>query len=143
MQYTLHIMTPKPTSTPRFTPGELHVMRLLWEHGELKPAEIQALHPEPIKNPALRSYLTILVEKGHVTRRRRGKAYLYKAATRRQSAFRATLRELIDAYCLGSTRALLMNLIRSEKLTEADLVELRRLAEEEPPAAAPQRRKPT
>ena len=26
---------------PRFTPGELKVMRLLWEQGELKPAELQ------------------------------------------------------------------------------------------------------
>ena len=61
---------------PRFTPGELKVMRLLWEHGELKPAELQERFPEPIKNPALRSYLTTLLEKGHVTRRRVGKAYL-------------------------------------------------------------------
>ena len=48
----------------RFTPGELKVMRLLWEHGELKPAELQERFPEPIKNPALRSYLTTLLEKG-------------------------------------------------------------------------------
>ena len=38
---------------PRFTPGELKVMRLLWEHGEMKPADLQkAGFPEPIKNPA-------------------------------------------------------------------------------------------
>ena len=48
---------------PRFTPGELSVMRILWTHGESKPADIQKMFPEPIKNPALRSYLTILVEK--------------------------------------------------------------------------------
>ena len=61
---------------PRFTPGELKVMRLLWEHGEMKPADLQKRFPEPIKNPALRSYLTTLLEKGHVTRRLVGKAYL-------------------------------------------------------------------
>jgi BlaI family transcriptional regulator, penicillinase repressor len=66
---------------PRFTPGELKVMRLLWEHGELKPSELQDRFSLPIKNPALRSYLTTLVEKGHVTRRRVGKAYYYKAVT--------------------------------------------------------------
>ena len=57
----------------RFTPGELAVMRILWEHGELKPSEIQQHFPEPIKNPALRSYLGILVDKGHVSRRKAGK----------------------------------------------------------------------
>ncbi len=90
---------------PRFTPGELKVMRLLWEHGELKPADLQARFPEPIKNPALRSYLTTLLEKGHVTRRRVGKAFYYKAATRSRSAFRTMLGELVDAYCGGSVQA--------------------------------------
>lgn len=124
----------------RFTPGEMTVMRLLWKHGELKPSEIQELHPEPIKNPALRSYLTILVEKGHVRRRKRGKAFHYAAVTPEHSAFRSTLRHLIDTYCDGSIQALLLNLIRSEKLSEAELVELKRLAEEDAPAK-PKRRK--
>ncbi|WP_165227816.1 BlaI/MecI/CopY family transcriptional regulator [Aquisphaera insulae] len=116
---------------PRFTPGELKVMRLLWEHGEMKPAELQGRFPEPIKNPALRSYLTILVEKGHVTRKKVGKAYVYRAATRPRSALRTMLDELVDAYCGGSARALVMNLIRSEKLSAEELLELKRLADEE------------
>ena len=114
---------------PRFTTGELKVMRLLWEHGELKPAELQARFPEPIKNPALRSYLTTLLEKGHVTRRRVGKAFYYKAATRSRSAFRTMLGELVDAYCGGSVQALVMNIIKAERLSEDELLELKRLAD--------------
>jgi predicted transcriptional regulator len=121
-----------------FTPGELAVMRLLWTHGEMKPSEMQARFPEPIKNPALRSYLTILVEKGHVSRRRVGKAFYYKPVTRQTSAFRRTLRQLVDAYCGGSTEALLLSLIRAEKLTAQELLELQRLAEQEEAAAASQ-----
>ena len=83
----------------KFTPGELNVMRLLWEQGEMKPAEIQELYPDEIKNAALRSYLTILLEKGHVTRRRVGKAFYYKAVTRKQSAFKSTLNNMIETYC--------------------------------------------
>ncbi len=114
---------------PRFTAGELKVMRLLWEHGELKPAELQALFPEPIKNPAIRSYLTTLVEKGHATRRRDGRAYVYRATTRSRSAFGSTLAELVDTYCGGSIQALVMNIIRAERLGEAELLELKRLAD--------------
>ncbi len=113
----------------RFTPGELKVMRLLWEHGELKPAELQERFPEPIKNPALRSYLTTLVDKGHVTRRRVGKAFYYKAVTRSRSAFRTMLGELVDAYCGGSVQALVMNIIKSERLSADELIELKRLAD--------------
>lgn len=126
---------------PPFTPGERHVMRLLWKHGEMRPAEIQKLYPEPIKNPALRSYLTILLEKGHVTRRKVGKAYVYKAVTRERSAFRQTLRELVDTYCDGSTHALLMNLIRAEKLDDDELLRLARLAESGEPPQSPEPKK--
>jgi BlaI family penicillinase repressor len=118
-------------STNPLTTGELDVIRILWEHGELKPAQIQSHFPRPIKNAALRSYLSILVEKGHVTRRRVGKAYFYKAKTKRESAFFRTLKEIINSYCEGSPQALVMALIKSERLSEAELLRLRRLAEEE------------
>ena len=115
---------------PRFTPGELKVMRLLWEHGELKPAELQDRFPEPIKNPALRSYLTTLLEKGHVTRRRVGKAYLLQG--RRPGRGRRSGRcsaSWSTPICGGSVQNLVMNLIKSERLSEEELLELKRLAE--------------
>jgi len=34
---------------PRFTQGELEIMRILWERGELKPAEIHAHFPRRSK----------------------------------------------------------------------------------------------
>jgi predicted transcriptional regulator len=122
----------------RFTPGEMRVMQLLWAHGELKPAELQSLYPEPIKNPALRSFLKILVEKGHVTRRKVGKAYLYKAKTPRQRAFSTMLADLVETFCAGSVEQLLLALVRKEKLSEQDLLELKRLADE--PSAGADRR---
>jgi predicted transcriptional regulator len=124
-----------------FTPGELAVMQLLWEHGELKPADIQRHFPWKIKNPALRSYLTILLDKGHVTRRKVGKAYFYRAVTRRQNAFRSTLRDLVDNYCGGSVRDLVLNLIQSETLTESELREIERLAKGGAPALDKSRRR--
>ena len=115
---------------PRLTQGELEVMRILWGHGELKPADIHSHFPRKIKNPSLRSYLAILLEKGHVVRRRVGKAYYYRAKTRRQSTFRAMLRDLTRVCCDGSVETLLCQLIRTQKLSEADLLELKRLSEE-------------
>ena len=115
---------------PRLTSAELEVMQVLWNHGELKPAEIQDRFPRTIKNPALRSILAILVEKGHVVRRKEGKAFFYKSATRQKSIFRSMVRELTDVFCQGSAEALLMNLIRAQRLSDEDLLELKRLAEQ-------------
>ncbi|TWU59494.1 Penicillinase repressor [Rubripirellula tenax] len=115
---------------PQFTAGEFEVMQLLWEHGAMKPAEIQAVFPCEIKNAALRSVLAILVEKDHVTRRQVGKAFVYSAKTRRQRAFRTMIADLADQFCEGSTRTLLFNLVKSEKLSDDDIAELKRLAKD-------------
>jgi BlaI family transcriptional regulator, penicillinase repressor len=123
----------------RFTRGELEIMRILWEHGELKPADILAKFPRDIANPSLRSYLAILLEKGHVMRRRVGKAYFYRAKTRRESTFRTMLRDLTRVCCDGSVENLLCQLIRNEKLSEADLLELKRLSEELPRSTQPRK----
>lgn len=116
----------------KFTAGELKVMQLLWEHGEMKPAEIQELYPEPIKNAAMRSYLTILVEKGHITRRQVGKAYFYKAKTLQHRVFHSMLKELVDTFCGGSKKQLLLSLVRAEKLSDDQLRELKEIADQEP-----------
>lgn len=112
----------------RFTTGELKVMQLLWKHGEQKPSELQTRFPEEIKNSALRSYLTILLEKEHVSRRKVGKVFLYKAKTRQTKAFRAMLSDLVETFCEGSAQNLLLEVVRNEKLSDADLEELRQTA---------------
>jgi BlaI family transcriptional regulator, penicillinase repressor len=121
----------------RFTKGELEIMRILWAQGELKPADIHRHFPWEITNPSLRSYLAILLDKGHVVRRRVGKAYFYRAKTPRASTFRSMLHDLTRLCCDGSMQNLLCTLIRTEKLSDTDLLELKRLSEETPSAMPP------
>jgi hypothetical protein len=40
------------------------------------------------------------------------------------------LSDLADAYCGGSVHALVMNIIRAEKLSEDELIALKRLADQ-------------
>jgi predicted transcriptional regulator len=116
----------------RFTPGEMEVMRVLWKHGELKPSEIQERFGRPIKNAALRSYLTILHAKGHLARRRRGNAFYYRPKTKRETTFRSMLGDLVDIFCDGSTEALLCHLLAKESLSQEELLDLQRMAREQP-----------
>ena len=113
-----------------FTAGELEIMKILWDYGEQKPSEIQGRHPRPMKNAALRFQLKILLEKGHIVRRKMGKAYYYKAVTPRKGAFKKMVRRIAEIYCQGSTAGLIAELIKSEKLNEAEIQELKQLAEE-------------
>ena len=115
----------------KFTDIELEVMRILWEHGEMKPAEIISQYPRPVKNPAMRSFLSVLVHKGHISRRKVGKAFYYKALTQPEPAFREMLNKMVNTFFSGSTEALLCRLLRSEKLTEEQLLELKKMAQKE------------
>jgi len=111
-----------------FTAAELEVMKVLWEHGALKPAEIEELFPRPVGNGAVRSVLLILLEKGHVERRKEGKAYYYEAKTPPESEFRNWARRIADVFCGGSSKALIAQLIKSEKLSAEDIRELEQIA---------------
>lgn len=115
----------------KFTPAELEVMRVLWRGEAMKPAEIQDAAPREIGNSALRSVLAILVDKGHVTRELRGKAYHYSSVVPRESAMRSMLREVAGVFTGGSMEALVCQLIRDEQLTEDELRRLRRLANDD------------
>ena len=114
---------------PHLTAAELQVMRILWEHGRLKPSQIQDKYPRPIKNAALRFQLKVLLEKGHVTRRKIGKAYYYKAVTARQGAFKKMARRMAEIYCRGSVAGLVAELVKTEKLTPEEVRQLQKLAE--------------
>ena len=107
-----------------FTPAELEVMQVLWKHGDLKPAEILEHVDRPLSNPALRSVLRILTEKGHLTRRKRGKAFYYKPKRSRTKALKNLTRSISDIFCGGSPAVLIAHLIKTEKLTEDEIREL-------------------
>ena len=111
-----------------FTKGELEVMRVLWEHGELTPPQIEERFPRPIGNAALRSVLLVLMEKGHVVRTRMGKAYVYSARTPLEKELRGTIRRISDIFFGGSTKSLIARLLEDEKLTEDEIRELRDVA---------------
>ncbi len=112
-----------------FNPNELEIMKVLWEEGSLKPAEIQERLSPAVKNSALRWQLGALMKKGQVRRRKKGKAYYYRATTPQRSVFKKLTRRMADVFCGGSAVALIGQMIESEEeLSEEDIRELRRLA---------------
>jgi len=112
-----------------FSPNELEIMKVLWEEGPLKPSEIEERLSQPVKNSALRWQLGALMERGHVRRRKKGKAYYYRATTPRQRAFKKLTRRMAEVFCGGSAVALIGQMIESEEgLSQEDIRELRRIA---------------
>src|SRR5262245_53331357 len=111
-------------------PNELEVLAILSKEGPLKPAEIQALFSRPIENATLRSLLMSLVRQGQVSREKRGKAFYYQARKVSPGFLSNMTRLMANLFTQGSSAELIAQLIKREKLTPAELQELRRIAEE-------------
>jgi predicted transcriptional regulator len=108
--------------------NELEALRILWEHGELKPAEIQARFGWPIENATLRSVLVNLVAKRSITRRLQGKAFYYAAAIPKATLLATTLQTLARIFAGGSRQQLVMQLMETSDLKPADLALIRQTA---------------
>ena len=109
--------------------NELEALRILWERGELKPAEIQAHFSWPIENATLRSVLVNLVDKRHIARRLQGKAFLYAAQVPKATLLQTTLQSLARIFAGGSREELVMQLMETSDLKPADLKLLRETAD--------------
>jgi predicted transcriptional regulator len=114
-------------------PNELEALRILWERGESKPAEIEDAFAWDIDNGTLRSVLRVLMDKGLVVRRKAGKAYVYKTKKTREGVMSRMTRQMARVFAGGSPADLIAQLIKTEKLSPEDLAELRRLAESRTP----------
>jgi predicted transcriptional regulator len=108
----------EPTDLSR---NELEVLRILWARKELKPTEIQEAFSWTIENATLRSILVNLVEKGHVTRGRHGKAYRYAARVPKATILQAASRALARVFSGGSTKELLMQLVETEDIGPSEI----------------------
>ncbi|MEO8428680.1 MAG: BlaI/MecI/CopY family transcriptional regulator [Verrucomicrobiota bacterium] len=108
--------------------NELETLRILWEQGELKPADIQSHFSWPIENATLRSVLLNLVEKGHIARNLQGKAFHYAARVPKATLLQKMMRTVARVFAGGSHLELVAQLVETGDIKPADLKSIRRTA---------------
>jgi BlaI family transcriptional regulator, penicillinase repressor len=113
--------------------NELEALRILWEKGGLKPAEIQAAFSWPIENATLRSVLVNLVAKKHITRKLQGKAFFYAARVPKATLLQGLMRQLAQVFAGGSHEALVAQLVETGDIKAADLEVIREAAKPRKP----------
>ena len=101
--------------------NEMEALRILWELGEAKPAEIQEHFSWPIDNGTLRSTLVNLVRKKHAARKQQGKAFYYSARLPKETALQTMMRGIARVFARGSTRDLVAQLVETRDITPDDL----------------------
>lgn len=113
--------------------NELETLRVLWQDGPLKPGEIQERFGWTIENATLRSVLRVLMDKGHVTRTKQGKAFFYQAKSSQPGMMASMAKRMAEVFAGGSRANLIAQLIRTERLSKKEIEELRRIAEDKSP----------
>jgi BlaI family transcriptional regulator, penicillinase repressor len=119
-----------PTPPPDVTDAELRVLQALWDHG---PSTIRRLTDRLYPNGGQSRYATVqkllerLEDEGCVARDRSAMTHVFAAAVSREAFIGGQLRAVAERLCGGSVTPLLTHLLRTEKLSDDDRKELRRL----------------
>jgi BlaI family transcriptional regulator, penicillinase repressor len=112
------------------TDAELAVLRHLWDHGTRTRRQLtDALYPGggPAHYTTVQKLLERLEAKGLVTSPPGDGVRRFSAAVQRDALIRTRLRDVADKLCDGSVAPLLMNLVGTGSVSDADLAELRAL----------------
>jgi predicted transcriptional regulator len=123
------------------TDTELAILQVLWERGPATRRQItDALYPEgsPAQYATVQKLLDRLEAKGYATRQRGDGILTFRATLDREQLISQRLRDMAEKLCGGSLTPLLMNLVRVQPLSAAEVDELQQLLKE---LSGPNRRK--
>lgn len=102
------------------TAAEQKVMQVLWQNGPLTVREIaEALNQQQqLAYTTVQTLCRILLDKGHVSCEKQGKAFLYQATTVQQEARSQALLALVKKFFGGSPDLLAQHLISESTISD-------------------------
>ena len=114
---------------PVLTAQELEIMKIVWRAGAstVRGVYEDLLERRKIAYTTVLTVLRTLERKGYVKHRAEGRAYIYAPAIDREAVRRDVVGYVLHQFFDGSPRALLLNLLESESVDDAELRRLRTL----------------
>ena len=115
------------------TKVEFEFMHIIWEHGEVSSEDMQNALAEKgrkLSDGAIRRIFAILMDKGHLTRKKVGRYFYYMAKTPKNHARRNMIRDLLIRAFDGSVSGMMAALLDAQDVKEGDIEELKRLIDE-------------
>ncbi len=115
----------------QLTKCESEVMDIVWRQEPVTVNDVVEAIARDLAYTTVLTTIRILENKGVVRRGKKvGRANTYYAAVSREEVRSSMIRELSDQLFGGSVRSLVLNLIGSDQITQEDLAEVRRAADE-------------
>ena len=108
---------------------ELAMLKIIWTENPLSVRQVRdALAPtRKLAYTSVMTIMNIMVRKGYLKRKKKGAGYLYQPRITRKATTRRMLRDLVDRVFDGSAASVILNLLESAELDEAEIVKLRGL----------------
>ncbi len=112
---------------------ELDIMQVLWDRDdEMLVEDIRsqmARKDKPLAPATVRTMLSILQDKGYLTRRAEGRGFAYKAKIPREKAQAAFVDDVVTRAFDGSASALVASLLGNRKVSKKELDRVKALIE--------------
>ncbi len=116
----------KARGTKSLSRREGQLMEILWDTGGATAGQVRRRLDDDSAESTIRTLLGILVKKGYARRVGRSHPYRYVPAVAREKLARLALRQLLDRFFDGSSRALILQMLDSGELPPDELNELAR-----------------
>jgi predicted transcriptional regulator len=118
---------PRPKQ-PHPTPGELEVLDILWRQSPLSVREVMEIlnRRRPRAYTSVMSLLGVMTDKGLLTRKPAGRAFVYAPKAGRQKTMRRMIGDLLGRAFDGSASLLVAHLLEEAHPTSEELAEIRR-----------------
>lgn len=131
-------MPPKPSNT--LTQAELRLMRVLWTRGESSVADLVAACADkaPLAYTSVLTTVRILEQKGYVSHRQEGRAFLYSPSVAEHEASRSEVRNVMQRFFGNSRERLLLSLLGDEEISREELRRLKEAIAEAPEEDQPE-----
>lgn len=114
------------------TPGELEVLKILWERGPSTVRQVMEVlnRRRPRAYTSVMSLLAVMTDKGLLARELRGRAFVYRASAARQKTLGEMLSDLLGRAFEGSASDLVAHLLEESKPSAEELEEIRKTIDE-------------
>lgn len=101
------------------TGAEQKIMQVLWQQGPSSVKDIAAVLSQdvPVAYTTVQTLCRILLDKGHVTAEKQGKAFIYQATTVQQEARSQALLSLLKKFFGGSPDLLAQHLLNEQAVS--------------------------
>lgn len=124
-------MSGRKSST--FTEVELEFMKIIWKQGEVSTENVQDVLSKCGRNLSdgtVRKMLSILMNKGHITRTRNGRGFLYRAKVHEKQANRHMISDLLSRAFGDSAPLMVAAILDSNSVSDEEIQEIKQLIAE-------------